>query len=244
MPSREQRFVYFEAEHGMTREHAQLLVRGERLMERGQHAQALVYFEEVLTRYPSCIELLAMTKQCYEILRTCEATEAHGPDLRLTEFHPPGTLLLLEFTRHPAEFQRALLEGSELRGCRDLLAQANLPCELSSGAKVFVRPSEYPMALAASQQRQLRPFHVVISADLESLLQAAVCALPCRSKVRVRNKEVIYEPHTPRVERSFLVVAEDARRQSTSVTQSTTEAHGGMNPRRLELNRVASVLCG
>ena len=49
---------------------------------------------------------------------------------------------LLNFTRHPPEFERALREGDMLRECREALRREGYSFELPSGAKIFVQPEE------------------------------------------------------------------------------------------------------
>merc|ERR1719245_463110 len=49
---------------------------------------------------------------------------------------------LLQFSRYPQEFCRALLEGVALRECRDAMEDAGHKVVLPSGAKVFVHPMQ------------------------------------------------------------------------------------------------------
>uniref|UniRef100_A0A7S1MJ74 Tetratricopeptide repeat protein n=1 Tax=Alexandrium catenella TaxID=2925 RepID=A0A7S1MJ74_ALECA len=53
---REDNIAYFMSSHGLDRDSAQLLHRGERLQEKGQLDQALLYFRRVLDRHPGCVE--------------------------------------------------------------------------------------------------------------------------------------------------------------------------------------------
>ena len=51
-------------------------------------------------------------------------------------------IILLEYSRHPESFRKALMEGLDLKSCRDALALARHSCELPGGAKMFVHPHQ------------------------------------------------------------------------------------------------------
>lgn len=172
------------------------------------------------------------------------------------------SVYLLHFKRYPDSFRKALVEGEALQECRCAMEEAHCPWHLpESGAKVFVHPSQYQAALEAVLDRgiQLRPYHVIVSDSLEALVHEALTGLPCRQGARVRvrdellvardvsSSETSIGEHPAEstgvsaslflelgVERTFIGLVRP-RRDAESVTQSTTEAHGGLNPRRLTL---------
>lgn len=171
-------------------------------------------------------------------------------------------IYLLEYTRHPEAFRQALAEGALLQQCRDALEGAGYKWLLGSGAKVFVHPCQYThTALAIVQDGvHLRPYHVVVCESLLYQVEASLADLPYRQGARVRRQKVLANaevlvPEEPDevmsadeepeggtedandiplvVSKTFLCVA-PCRRNQDSVTQSTTEVHGGgLNPRRV-----------
>jgi len=146
---------------------------------------------------------------------------------------PPGLLLrllLLNFTRHPPEFHKALLECTELQSCREQMR--GLPCRLDSGTLIFLEPFQYHVAIEAameaamSQQVHLTVDHVITSERYEASIMQAVRGLKSRLNVRLRSKRTIVEPHATEVVRTFLYVPDRCLRSIASVTHSTTDAHG------------------
>jgi len=147
---------------------------------------------------------------------------------------PPGLLLrlmLLDFSRHPAEFHTALLEGPELHSCREQMQ--GLPCKLDSGTLVFLEPFQYNVAIDAAMREHghLTVHQVITSERFESNIMQAVRGLRSRLNVRLRKKQVILQPLEVEVARTFLDVPDRSLRNIASVTHSTTDAHGGRNPR-------------
>ena len=189
--------------------------------------------------------------------------------------HPASeeAVYLLHYNRHSEKFRASPHTHSELlASCRSALEQAGFEWLQASGAKVFVHPWQFDMAMAAvsGQKIELRPFHVIVSASLEYYVEAALSDLPCRDGARVKRRQVLETKggHTGEetcgeneaatragahpdegVEEATMVFTEDRTflcfvprlRNPNSVTQSTTEAHGGLNPRRLAAVSLASV---
>jgi len=146
----------------------------------------------------------------------------------------PGLLLslmLLDFSRHPMEFQKALLEGPELASCREQMR--GHPCRLDSGTFVFVEPFQYNIAIEAAMRHRerLTAHHVITSERFEPDVMRAVNGLRSRLDVRVKQRMTIYEPLQVEEVRTFLDVPARALRSIASVTHSTTDAHGGRNHR-------------
>jgi len=151
-----------------------------------------------------------------------------------TSLQPPGQLfrlILLAFTRHPVEFQTALLEGPELQSCREQMQ--GLPCRLDSGTFVFLEPFQYHVAIDAAMRQQVRltVHHVITSERFEPSIMQAVHGLRSRLNVRLRGKQTILEPLEVKVSRTFLNVPDRSLRSIASVTHSTTDVHGGRNHR-------------
>lgn len=101
------------------------------------------------------------------------------------------TVHLIQYSRHPQSLRRALLEGPELKPCRDSLAACGFSCEQPSGAKVFVAPEQFEAVLAAIQEKDLKPWHVVASEDFEEAVAHAVQQLPSQQQVREKGHSTV-----------------------------------------------------
>jgi len=169
-------------------------------------------------------------------------------------------VLLLSYSRYPDSFRIALTTGSALHPCRSALEEAGFHWLHDSGAKIFVHPWQFEDSMGAVSQSeiQLRPYRVVVVASLEYNVEACLADIPCRDGARVKRRRTIHrvavenphydlgEGHSVEtgtedatgqaefdVQRTFLCETKRLR-QPNSVTQSTTEAHGGgLNPRRV-----------
>jgi hypothetical protein len=81
--SRSEMVAFFQSAHGLDRQTADLLYRAERLQEKGQIAQAIVYYNEVLQVVPGCevaqqnISLLART-QLPNVVRALSSARAEA----------------------------------------------------------------------------------------------------------------------------------------------------------------------
>jgi hypothetical protein len=186
--------------------------------------------------------------------------EPHATASGKEEPRPPVYIWLLTYKSHPQEFYHALVEGAPLRACREALAEINRHCVLpDSGAKVFVEPEHWDIVMANLEGRTLRPYHVVVSADTECLVEESLLAIPSRRRPKLKNsseaRELLISGNgTPSHDvdgdgigvfqeidanvatwtpvRTFLCSVRDLRNE-TSVTQSTAEHYGGApNPRR------------
>eukprot|EP00406_Dinophysis_acuminata_P037331 CAMPEP_0179371212 /NCGR_PEP_ID=MMETSP0797-20121207/85602_1 /TAXON_ID=47934 /ORGANISM="Dinophysis acuminata, Strain DAEP01" /LENGTH=510 /DNA_ID=CAMNT_0021087043 /DNA_START=69 /DNA_END=1601 /DNA_ORIENTATION=+ len=220
--------------------------------------------EEVQHSEPAATvdEHMASVNVEHKLADNVTALRAQGP-----AEHAPGAdagspaeteeIHLLEYSRHPESFRRALCEGPPLQPCRSALEAAGHRHLLGSGAKMFVHPDQYVQTCVAivEQGFNLRPFHVVVAKSLEYHVEACLADLSYRQGARVKRRTVIHETGAPgdngspsSVEaasdgsdadeehgysKTFLCAA-PPRRNADSVTQSTTEAHsGGLNPRRV-----------
>lgn len=159
-------------------------------------------------------------------------------------------------------FRQRLLEGPELRICRQVMDKGQCQYVLPSQALIFVKCEQYAEVLAALDDHELHPFHVVITRDLEYLLEEVLQSIPSRSRPRekkdgrvslgvghmVSNDDAFSDDDSDHdlplcVSRTFICVAPQLK-ESCTVAQSTTEAMNsegaashygyfrGTNPRR------------
>jgi len=189
-------------------------------------------------------------------------------------------IYLLQFSRNPEKFETLLAEGMPLKSCRDALEEAGWQWSLQSGAKVFVHPWQYEQTLEflESLEKPLRPYHVVVTASVQHLVEESLSGMPCRQGARIKKRialgsaqsgkrvkpndkefsdhakekegsntsehdEEACELSQDAVELPMVVCAQRTficclprfprLRDANSVTQSTTAAHGGINPRRV-----------
>ena len=170
-----------------------------------------------------------------------EAVEAQmaAPTNNLQE---EETIWLLRYNRHTKEFHEAL-HGPELLACRESLESAGKSWRLPSGAYIFVNPNQHQAVAEMLDGRTLYSSHVVVSTSWEPELQLALT-------YKVRESELLSVPAAGlrNAETSMVVKCMDRTflsfsppfRSSVSVNQSTTEAHGGLNPRRVQHNASSS----
>lgn len=102
---------------------------------------------------------------------------------------------VIQYSRHPNSLKTALLEGEELRACRDALAAAGLSPEHHTGAKIFVKPEQYESVIDAlegsAEGWPLKPWHVVVSEEFEGAVDKAVKSLPSKAQVREKQRSVV-----------------------------------------------------
>lgn len=110
----------------------------------------------------------------------------HTPEKSDTSDSSQIGLHILEFSRHPPALRDALLHGDGLAACRAALVEHGFHPELPSGAKVFAHPGDFEFVLDALQGRDLKPWHVIVSAEFLDAVKLVVSSL--RSKEQVRQK--------------------------------------------------------
>merc|ERR1712217_443716 len=138
-------------------------------------------------------------------------------------------------------------------------------CETPEGALVFVKPEQYQDVRRSLEMHQLHPFHIVISESLEYLLDEILTSISFKKRPRVkdgaRGRSKVGIVETPpagvigvehacnnidaqaellaelglHVRRTFLNIV-PILSNARSVVQSSTEAHGALNPRRMHAN--------
>lgn len=100
----------------------------------------------------------------------------------------PEEVCILRFGSGDTEyFRKALLEGPQFGPCREMLQQHGYSCVHSSDALIFVRPEQFDDVLAALHGYDLHPFHVVITANFEYLLDEVLCGISCRKRPREKK---------------------------------------------------------
>eukprot|EP00929_Paragymnodinium_shiwhaense_P084705 TRINITY_DN45317_c0_g2_i1.p1 TRINITY_DN45317_c0_g2~~TRINITY_DN45317_c0_g2_i1.p1 ORF type:complete len:701 (+),score=101.20 TRINITY_DN45317_c0_g2_i1:101-2203(+) len=117
-------------------------------------------------------------------------TQSNAQSARIVLFsasQPPASemiqLINLKFARSPEALRRALMEGEELRTCRDKMQAAGFDITLDSGAKVFVKPEQYePLGQKIKEVGVvLYSSNVIISKEFLPRLTQAVQRVPSRS---------------------------------------------------------------
>ena len=96
----------------------------------------------------------------------------------------------MPYSRTPPAFKDALLYGPDLDPIRRSLINAGLSFTFEpSGAKLFVWPEQYTMALdvIAEQDLDLHPSHVLIAKIISPQLQASIDPIASRHNVRVKK---------------------------------------------------------
>jgi TPR repeat protein len=108
---------------------------------------------------------------------------------------PGRGVVVLEYTRSPAAMLRTWQESSDLERIRNDLEDAGLSWNLPNGGKIFVRPLDFPAVMSGieSQGWKLRPWHVVVAADMEDLvrgaLESALATVPKKERGRCKVKQ-------------------------------------------------------
>ena len=96
------------------------------------------------------------------------------------------------------KFRDLLLECSALRPCREAMASFNKPCELDSGALIFVDPQMYDHTIDALERSTLRArrWMVIIASKYESTIRSELAQLPFKLRPKVRNsRSVLLAPN-------------------------------------------------
>lgn len=165
--------------------------------------------------------------------------------------HMTENLHLLTYNRHSDAFFCALEEGLSLQTCRTALQEAGFHWRLACGAWLFVHPWQYAeaaMPVLRSCTVELRPYHVIVSESLEYAVESSFSELPYRQRPRPKQEQWIgsADLESPEMrdetealfnmiwieDKTFLSVV-PLRHPAQTVNQSTTEAHNGLNPRRV-----------
>jgi hypothetical protein len=156
-------------------------------------------------------------------------------------------LVLLTVERDPREFHKKLETCLELKCYRDNLESAGKNFVTQSGGYIFVRPEQYETALEVISLYgvTMSPHHILVAQEYEKIVLTVIGKLRSNLKVRILTSKTVpvamaswltssgIELH---VSRTFLQCKITSSIRSTpissNVVASTTDAHGGKNPRR------------
>merc|ERR1712217_57609 len=83
-------------------------------------------------------------------------------------------IIVFEVDRTLNTLRDALLAGDDLAHVRKALQSHRYPVELPSGAKIFVRPEQYKSVVAAVDDMDLKPRHVIASFELDALVSKVI----------------------------------------------------------------------
>ena len=109
---------------------------------------------------------------------------------------PVYRVVLLHFSRAPADMRDALKHSEGLRAVFHELEQAGLNWLLPSGTKILVPPHVYHMLLShlncnPELEQQLHSSHILVSEELQSVVIAAVGLLPSKLRVRLADYDTL-----------------------------------------------------
>ena len=104
-------------------------------------------------------------------------------------------VVMLKYSRTSQMFRDALLEGDELRACRNALQEAgHQVVHAASGAKIFVRPQHYQAVCEKADEmmslRSLFTSHVLVAEEFEDLVKAAVASIPSATRGQASSSEL------------------------------------------------------
>lgn len=174
-------------------------------------------------------------------------------------------VFVFRFSRTPPEFKNSLVQGAHLAMVRDKMAAAGCACTLPpphAGAKVFVWPEQYQTVMDAigELERPLLSSNVVILESLMPCLEDLVATIPRKANVHEKERQIFTSvaciAEAPMQAETCgnsgwanleCVLAEvrtflcSVRILKDHVNQSTTEAHGGVNPRRFALDSDSAI---
>jgi len=131
------------------------------------------------------------------------------------ESHLKDGVVILEVSRNPVSLQQALRQDATLQVITQDIVESGNDVQLPKGPSIFVHLEQYQPVLGALQSRFLMPRHLVVSKDLEPLVQSIINGLPGKEKVRIKSRKEIpgwelhvQERHIPaNVQHSFLHVS-------------------------------------
>ena len=129
------------------------------------------------------------------------ATSDMGSTLQeIDEVDEPEKITIISYSRGPEALLKALLYSDELAPARKALQEAGYNFILPSGAKVFVHPSDYRVAMVELVFRAyvleeiiLRPSSVIVSESCRAALDKSIGrAARNRTKLRVKTAFELY----------------------------------------------------
>jgi len=152
-------------------------------------------------------------------------------------------VFVLQVTRNRKELQDHLLNVDALEHVRHCLHSEGYDVVLPNGSLIFVSPVHYWNVRNSiqTQHKDLKCYHIIVSKSLIPMVQDSLRAFPSKRNVRIRDDHTRIVGYAGQTENDFYIVQNtflaSARPMlsARSVNQSTTEAHGSINPRRRNL---------
>jgi len=154
-------------------------------------------------------------------------------------------IVILEVSRNPTSLFQALEGAAHLQQVHNALGQAGLETKLASGASVWVSVDQYRAVAMVAECLQLARRHLVLSQNLEQMVETIVGSLPSRDNVRIKSAkyfsglELYTKEQDMKAEIDGTFVSVDLPSSMRSrprgpATCSTTDGHlgRGRNPRR------------
>lgn len=146
-------------------------------------------------------------------------------------------VVLLKVKCDTNTYHQSMMNDVELLSCRQKLQIAGKEFKLACGATCVLRVKDYDPALkyVGEQRIRLSPQHLLVSPEYDERVRGIILQTPCKEKCRLQQRfevKLLFFSSRLRVERTFVVV-DDSQASSSSgaVVASSTEAHGGTNPR-------------
>ena len=96
------------------------------------------------------------------------------------DFKTKQRMYLLKLNRNERLLRTAFCEGQSMQPYRAALEEAGYDWKHSSGALVFVHPSQYGKVMTALHEVSLRPDHVIVTESLEYLVQETMAQISSR----------------------------------------------------------------
>lgn len=152
------------------------------------------------------------------------------------------SLVVLKISRNPSQLHTEIQTCKELKQCRDQLKEAGSEFMLPCRAYAFVRPDQYSAMLKAIQiqGKSFASRHIIVSQEHEAAIRTVIERMPCNHKVHTQAKyhlptglasEALKHGLKIEIKKTFLDIKSSSSTTGKHPTASTTEVHGGKNPR-------------
>eukprot|EP00930_Biecheleria_cincta_P010134 TRINITY_DN11209_c0_g1_i1.p1 TRINITY_DN11209_c0_g1~~TRINITY_DN11209_c0_g1_i1.p1 ORF type:complete len:340 (-),score=43.49 TRINITY_DN11209_c0_g1_i1:410-1429(-) len=120
----------------------------------------------------------------------------HLGDNAATNEALPESVFILRYKHGDSQrFRSELLQGSELRVCRETMSGQGQSCEHRSGALIFVQPWQYRDVIEALSSISGGPYayHIVVSKSLQYLIDLVLGTFSYRTRPRDRETRVLLQ---------------------------------------------------
>jgi len=130
----------------------------------------------------------SLEDECTPTSQVANANAAASQQLLGKVPTPIARIIVLEFRRDPELFHATLMEGDVMSHVRQLLEARGCAVQLPRGPKIFTRPEIYEHACEFAGMQTLQPRHVVLEAQFEESVIAAITSLPSKLQVRLKSR--------------------------------------------------------